>query len=263
MGQYSYSERDGHLFIVTINRPEVYNACHPMANEELAAEFDRFAADPELWVAIITGAGDKAFCTGNDLKYHAEMRARTGERPQHPPRGFGGLTGRFDLDKPVIAAVNGVAMGGGFEIALACDLIIASERAVFALPEPRVGLAAGAGGLQRLARMVPIKQAMGMMLTGRRVSAEEGLRLGFVTAMAAHEQLMAEARRWAQMILECSPMSVRATKQAVMRSLDVPVLEAAMRNSDYPAYVAMARGEDAIEGPKAFAEKRKPVWKGR
>ncbi len=263
MGQYSYIERDGHLLVVTINRPEVYNACHPMANEELAAEFDRFAADPELWVAIITGAGDKAFCTGNDLKYHAELRARTGERPKHPPRGFAGLTARFDLDKPVIAAVNGVAMGGGFEIALACDLIIASEQAVFALPEPRVGLAAGAGGLQRLPRMIPLKQAMGMMLTGRRVTAEEGLRLGFVTAVVAHAQLMAEARRWAQMILECSPMSVRATKQSVMRSLDVPVLEAAMGNLNYPAYVAMAQSEDAIEGPKAFAQKRKPVWKGR
>ena len=263
MGQYSHTERDGHLLVVTINRPEVYNACHPMANEELAAEFDRFAADPELWVAIITGAGDKAFCTGNDLKYHAELRARTGERPIHPPKGFAGLTARFDLDKPVIAAVNGVAMGGGFEIALACDLIIASEQAVFALPEPRVGLAAGAGGLQRLPRMIPLKQAMGMMLTGRRVTAEEGLRLGFVTAVAAHSQLMAEARRWAQMILECSPMSVRATKQSVMRSLDVPVLETAMSNMNYPAYVAMAQSEDAIEGPKAFAQKRKPVWKGR
>jgi len=139
MGQFSHSERDGHLLVVTINRPEVYNACHPMANEELAAEFDRFAADPDLWVAIITGAGDKAFCTGNDLKYHADLRARTGERPKHPPLGFAGLTARFDLDKPVIAAVNGVAMGGGFEIALACDIIIASEQAVFALPEPRVG----------------------------------------------------------------------------------------------------------------------------
>ena len=263
MGQYSHAERDGHLLVVTINRPEVYNACHPMANEELSAEFDRFAADPDLWVAIITGAGDKAFCTGNDLKYHAELRARTGERPKHPPRGFAGLTARYDLDKPVIAAVNGVAMGGGFEIALACDLIIASEEAVFALPEPRVGLAAGAGGIQRLPRMIPLKQAMGMMLTGRRVGAAEGMQLGFVTAVVPHDQLMTEARRWAAMILECSPSSVRATKQSVMRSLDVPVLEAAMNNMNYPAYAAMWHGEDAIEGPKAFAQKRKPVWRGR
>lgn len=263
MGQFSHSERDGRLLVVTINRPEVYNACHPMANEELSAEFDRFAADPELWVAIITGAGDKAFCTGNDLKYHAELRARTGERPKHPPKGFAGLTARFDLDKPVIAAVNGVAMGGGFEIALACDLVIASEQAVFALPEPRVGLAAGAGGLQRLPRMIPLKQAMGMMLTGRRVGAEEGLRLGFVNAVVPHAQLMAEARRWAGLMLECSPMSVRATKQAAMRSLDVPALEAAMNNMNYPAYVAMTQSADTIEGPKAFAEKRKPDWKGR
>ena len=263
MGRYSNAERDGHLLVVTINRPEVYNACHPMANEELAAEFDRFAADPELWVAIITGAGDKAFCTGNDLKYHAELRARTGERPQIPPQGFAGLTARFDLDKPVIAAVNGVAMGGGFEIALACDLIIASDQAVFALPEPRVGLAAGAGGIQRLPRMVPLKQALGMMLTGRRVGAAEGLQLGFVTAVVPHAQLMTEARRWAAMILECSPVSIRATKQGVMRSLDVPVLETAMNNMNYPAYAAMTRSEDAIEGPKAFAQKRKPVWTGR
>ncbi len=263
MGQYSTVARDGHLLVVTINRPDVYNACHPMANEELAAEFDRFAADPELWVAIITGAGDKAFCAGNDLKYHAELRARTGDRPKHPPQGFGGLTARFDLDKPVIAAVNGVAMGGGFEIALACDLIIASEQAVFALPEPRVGLAAGAGGLQRLPRTVPLKQAMGMMLTGRRVSAEEGMRLGFVTAVVPHAQLMAEARRWAELILECSPMSVRATKQAVLRSLDVADQQKAMQNMNYPAFAAMARSEDTIEGPKAFAEKRKPLWKGR
>lgn len=263
MGQYCTIENEGHVMVATINRPEVYNALHPMANQELADAFDAFAADPELWVAIITGTGDKAFCTGNDLKYHAEMRARTGERPQHPPRGFGGLTGRFDLDKPVIAAVNGVAMGGGFEIALACDIVVAAERAIFALPEPRVGLAAGAGGLQRLARTIPLKHAMGMMLTGRRVGAEEGLRLGFVTAVVPNDRLMVEARRWAEQILECSPMSVRATKQVAMRALGEPDLAAAMRNFDYPAYVAMTRSEDTIEGPLAFAEKRKPVWKGR
>ena len=263
MGEYSKVEKDGRLLIVTINRPEVYNACHPMANQELGDIFDEFAADPEMWVAIITGAGDKAFSAGNDLKYHAELQRTTGKRPHGPPKGFGGLANRFDLDKPVIAAVNGVAMGGGFEIALACDIIIASENARFALPEPRVGLAAGAGGMQRLSRQIPLKKAMGMMLTGRHVSAQEGYELGFVTKVVPQAELMAEAKRWAAQILECSPMSIRATKQVVMRSLDVPATEMAMRNLGYPAFVAMTRSEDTVEGPRAFAEKRKPAWKGR
>src|SRR5213078_3577939 len=122
----------------------------------------------------------KAFCAGNDLKYHAEIQKKTGKRPVHPAKGFGGLANRFDLDKPVIAAVNGVAMGGGFEIALACDIIVADERAVFALPEVRVGLAALAGGVHRLPRTIGVKHALGMILTGRRVSAAEGASLGFV-----------------------------------------------------------------------------------
>ncbi len=167
MPEFCQTERDGRIFTVTIDRPEVMNALHPPANEELTGVFDEFAADPELWVAIITGVGDRAFSAGNDLKFTAQSEGRL----PIAEKGFAGLTSRFDNPKPVIAAVNGVAMGGGFEIALACDLIIASEKAVFSLPEPRVGLAALAGGMHRLPRMIPMKQAMGMLLTGRRVSA--------------------------------------------------------------------------------------------
>ncbi|MEL7284700.1 MAG: enoyl-CoA hydratase-related protein, partial [Pseudomonadota bacterium] len=143
-----------------MNRPEKMNALHPPANRDLGAVFDAFAEDKDLWVAIITGAGDRAFSAGNDLRYQAE-----GGEMFPVPKGFGGLTNRYDLFKPVIAAVNGVAMGGGFEIALACDLIIASDNARFALPEPKVGLAALAGGLHRLPRQIGLKRAMGMMLT--------------------------------------------------------------------------------------------------
>ena len=162
-------EREGPVTLVTINRPEVMNALHPPANDELAGVFDEFAADPDQWIAIITGAGDKAFSAGNDLKLPGR-----GRQDVAAVGGFGGLTARYDLDKPVIAAVNGVAMGGGFEIALACDIIVAAENAVFALPEPRVGLAALAGGLHRLPRVIGTKRAIGMILTGRRVAPEEG-----------------------------------------------------------------------------------------
>ena len=188
MGEFCNTERDGHLLIVTINRPERMNALHPPGNHEMAAVFDEFQSDPDLWVAIVTGAGERAFCAGNDLRFQVEH----GRKPQ-PATHFGGLTARFDLDKPVIAAVNGVAMGGGFEIALACDILVAAENAVFALPEPRVGLAALAGGLHRLSRQIPMKRAMGMILTGRRVTAAEGYQLGFVTEVVPEGEALAES----------------------------------------------------------------------
>lgn len=256
MAEYEFLKvaREGRLTVVTIDRPEVHNALHPPAHFEFDAVFDDFAADPEQWVAIVTGAGDKAFSTGNDLKYQAAGGPR-----ERPASGFAGLTQRFDLTKPVIAAVNGFAMGGGFEIALACDLIVASDNAVFALPEPRVGLAALAGGLHRLPRIVPQKQALGMILTGRRVSAEEGRDLGFVNEVTSRSALMDAAKRWAGQILECSPMSIRASKQAIYRGLDKPTLEEAIATT-YPAVQALYDSADFVEGPKAFAEKRPPKW---
>lgn len=257
--EFAKTEKDGHLLLVTINRPDVMNAVHPPANFELEQIFNEFAGDPELWVAIVTGAGDRAFCAGNDLKYQA-----MGGKMSVPPTGFAGLTSRYDLDKPVIAAVNGVAMGGGFEIALACDLIVASENATFALPEPRVGLAALAGGLHRLPRQIGLKQAMGMILTGRHVPAKEGHTLGFVNEVAPAAGAVDAAKKWAAQIMECSPMSIRASKQAVAIGLTAHSVEDATEEQrGYPAVAAMFGSEDFREGPLAFAQKRKPAWKGK
>jgi len=255
--RYCTVEDTGRIRIVTLNRPDVMNALHSEASHELERVWDDFAVRDDLWVGIVTGAGDRAFSAGNDLKVQA-----AGKRGPRPRSGFGGLTCRFEMHKPVIAAVNGIAMGGGFEMALACDLIVASENAVFALPEPRVGMIAGAGGVHRLPRMIPLKQALGMILTGRRVSAKEGRDLGFVNEVVAPGEALAAAQRWAQMILECSPMSVRASKEAVYRGLDEPSLEKAV-TTVYPAHQANLDSQDYIEGPKAFAEKRKPNWQNR
>ncbi|MDP1026871.1 enoyl-CoA hydratase-related protein [Sphingomonas sp. KR1UV-12] len=256
-GDHVTVAREGRLTIVTMNRPASHNALNAEAHEELAAAFDAFAADPDQWVAIITGAGEKAFCAGHDLKQQA-----SGGGMATPPSGFAGLTSRFDLAKPVIAAVNGVAMGGGFEIVLACDIVVARAGASFALPEPRVGLAALAGGLQRLPRNIGLKHAMGMMLTGRRVSAEEGLQLGFVNEVVDGDVLGA-ARRWAEDILACSPMAIRATKEAVLRGLDESTNTFLEHQWALPAMAAMLKSQDAVEGPAAFAEKRTPAWSGR
>lgn len=257
MPEFCTTEQDGHLFIVTINRPEVMNSIHPPASKELSEAWDEFASNPDLWVGIVTGAGDRAFSAGNDLKYQA-----SGGEMFRVDTGFAGLTSRHDLSKPMIAAVNGVAMGGGFEIALACDVIIASENAVFALPEPRVGLAALANGLHRLPRMIPMKQAMGMILTGRRVPAAEGKELGFVTDVVPEGQALEGAKAWAAQMLECSPLSLRASKEAVYQGLELGGVGAAEKGQ-YPAVKDMVKSEDFVEGPRAFAEKRPPEWKGR
>jgi crotonobetainyl-CoA hydratase len=259
MPEFINVERDGPITIVTLNRPQNMNALHSPAHFELDAVFSDFATDTSQWVAIVTGAGERAFSAGNDLKHHA-----SGGEMRQPASGFGGLTSRFDLNKPLIAAVNGVAMGGGFEIALACDLIIASDNAVFALPEPRVGLAALAGGVHRLPHAIGLKNAMGMILTGRRVSATEGKQLGFVNEVTTQAELMTVARKWASLICECSPMSVRASKQAVHRGLgEATLADAIAHQNKYPAVDALYRSDDFREGPLAFAQKRPPKWSGK
>jgi enoyl-CoA hydratase/carnithine racemase len=257
MPEFCSAQRDGHILTVTIQRPEVMNAIHPPACNELAQVFDEFAADDDLWVAIVTGAGDRAFSAGNDLKYQA-----SGGDMSWPGSGFAGLTSRFDLYKPVIAAVNGLALGGGFEIVLACDIVVASENASFGLPEVRVGLAALAGGLHRLPRQIGQKQALGMILTGRRVDAAEAERMGLINEVTPPDQLEAAARRWADQILEGAPLSVRASKEVAMNGLAHASLEEANAAS-YNGIRTMVKSGDFTEGPRAFAAKRAPVWKGR
>jgi enoyl-CoA hydratase/carnithine racemase len=249
--------RDGPVTTIVLNRPEVLNALHAPAQFELGKALDDFAADPDQWVAILTGAGERAFCTGGDLKALAQDGGKG-----RPKKGFGGVVARFDLTKPLIAAVNGLAYGGGFEAALACDIILAADTARFCLPEPRRGMAALGGGVHRLAREIGTKRAMRMILTASEVSAEEGYRLGFVSEVFPAAELMPAAQRLAQQICELSPMAVRASKETVYRGLTEPSVEAALRgHRHYPAVQAMMNSHDFKEGPRSFAEKRKPVWK--
>ena len=256
--QFCRVVRDGHLLTITIDRPAVLNALHPPAHAELARAFDLYAADPELRVAIITGAGERAFCAGTDLK----VRAETG-RDDHPPTGFAGLTGRFDLLKPVIAAINGLALGGGVEIVAACDLAIAADHAELGLPEPRVGLAAlGGGVLHRLARQMPLKQAMGLALTGRRIKAAEAERLGLINQVVPAGDLERAARALAGDLLACAPLALEATKQVMLQGLAEPDLAKAIA-ARYPAAERMLASADASEGQRAFVDKRPPRWSGR
>lgn len=247
----------GGVRTVTLNRPEVLNSINAQMHVELEETFNQYAAAPDEHLCVITGTG-RAFCAGTDLR----AAVAEGRRP-YPAHGYAGLIERFDCPKPFVAAVNGLALGGGFELALACDVIIASEGASFGLPEPLVGAVALGGGLHRLARQISVKQAMGMILSSRRVSAAEGFRMGFVTELAEADGLDAVVARFAADVLKASPVSIRSSKALVQAGLALPDVAAAMQaQPGDPAFTAWMASEDAREGPRAFAEKRSPQWKG-
>ena len=246
----------GSVMEITIQRPEVLNALNRKAHAELADAFDRFAENSALNISVLRGSGERAFCVGSDLKERAEDGS-----DQMPPSGFAGLTERFDLDKPVIALVNGDAIGGGLEIILACDLAIAVDTARFGLPEPKVGLAAS-GGLHRLARQLPLKRAMEIALNGQLFGAVEAKELGLINEIVPRQSLEDTKKRYLSDLKECSPLALRATKQMMLQGLAQGSLENAFC-AHYPCFQQMLSSEDAKEGVQAFVEKRKPVWKCR
>ncbi len=255
--QFITASVDAGIVMLTMNRPEKLNACHPGVCAEIGYVLDCCEADAAARVTIITGAGDRAFSAGFDLQY-------ADDHPEaYDDLMFGSeVVRRPDRRKPVIAAVNGVALGFGFEIALACDLIIATSKAKFGLPEVKVGLAAMAGGVSRLTREVGPKRALAMVMTGDFVSAAEGYRLGFVNQVVDGDVLVA-AREWADKIANNAPLSVIASKQMVYRSLDLADITQELDPHQYPAVLEGLASEDAQEGRRAFLEKRKPLWKGR
>jgi E-phenylitaconyl-CoA hydratase len=249
-----------HVATIVLNRPEAMNAIDPEMKEELFRIWDRVRDDDDIWVAILTGAGEKAFCAGADLKKTLPGSETFAQQYLNRPGG-GALAASIDMDKPLIAAVNGYAMGGGMELALACDIRIASDKAQFALTEVRQGSLPGSGGTQRLPRAIGLSNAMLMLLTGDRVDANEAYRIGLVSKVVPAAELMASARAIAARIAGNAPLSVRAIKRLVRRGMDMPVAHAL--DFERQAFGLLYNTEDRIEGRKAFAEKRKPNYKGR
>ena len=254
-------ERRGATLELTIDRPKA-NAIDSATSKAMGEAFIGFRDDPDLRVAIVTGAGDRFFSAGWDLK------ALAGGEPGDPEAfgrgGLGGLTELFDLDKPVIAAVNGYAAGGGFELALACDMIVAVSGARFSLPEVKLGLLADSGGIFRLARRLPDAVARELLLTGKAIDATEAARWGLVNRVVEPERLLESARELAAEVEATAPLATRAVKAILAASEEMSVERAfaALRDGSIPAYDRAMASADAEEGPRAFAEGREPVWRG-
>jgi crotonobetainyl-CoA hydratase len=255
------AEADGPVLVITLDRPKA-NAIDVSASRALYAAFDRLRADPGLRVAILTGAGERFFSAGWDLKAAA---AGEGVAADHGPGGFAGLTEFFDVGKPVVAAVNGLAFGGGFELVLAADLVVAAEHAEFALTEVRLGLVPDAGGVLRLASRLPRPIAAECLLTGRRISAAEAARWGLVNRVVPAADLMPAALDLARAICASAPLSVAAVLEIMRETEGTAVAEGyrIMRGGGLPAYQRMLRSDDAREGVRAFTERRPPRWTGR